>query len=265
MITLKLLGGLGNQLFIWSMGRALSERTSVQYDLSWFALGIRPYALDKWAIEVPMGQADPHDIHVTDQLMHYRTDLPSDHALLEGYWQCERYFEAVVQKIRWELKLRSYPTQGTPAHDTVIAIGLAPVSCFLHIRRATDPKADTASYHGVLSMSYYREALSHIPQGAQLFVFADDWGWVIGHLMELAELWPVAQQTLVMGNEPHIDLWLMSQCTHGIMANSSFSWWAGWLGPDVKSGIVIAPKQWFAAGSELDRARDICPARWLRV
>ncbi len=255
MITIKLLGGLGNQLFQWALGRALSEHTPVQYDLSWFDLGIRPYALNDWAIDVPIGAPGPHDIHVMDQTMHYR-ELPSDHTLLEGYWQSERYFEHIAQKIRWELKLRNYPAQGTPANDMAIKIGRTKCPVAMHIRRATDPVADTASYLGVLPMSYYHEALSRLPDDATTFIFSDDPAWCKEHL---------SAGRVVEGNTASDDLWLMSLCEHVIMANSSFSWWAAWLGADRRGGKVIAPKQWFAQASELERARDICPARWVRL
>jgi len=57
-------------------------------------------------------------------------------------------------------------------------------------------------------------------------------------------------------------MYLMSQCRHFIIANSSFSWWGAWLSPN-PTKIVIAPRQWFRS-SEND-ARDIVPERWKRV
>jgi hypothetical protein len=92
-------------------------------------------------------------------------------------------------------------------------------------------------------------------ENPHFFVFSDDQDWA--HSLALPFV------TTVVSHSPHEDLWLMSKCRHAVLANSSFSWWGAWLGPDKNGGIVVAPKQWFAQGNE-DSA-DIVPERWTRI
>ena len=46
------------------------------------------------------------------------------------------------------------------------------------------------------------------------------------------------------GRSDGVDLFLMSRCRHHVIANSTFSWWAAWLGEGPET-ITIAPRAWY--------------------
>ena len=120
----------------------------------------------------------------------------------------------------------------------------------LHIRRTDHLIKPT--YHPVLPLSYYEEALSKFPSDIPVLVFSDDPAWC--HEQELF----AGDRFLISDSGDNItDMCLMSMCQYQIMANSTYSWWGAWLS---NSDNVVAPKLWF--GPDGQDPKDIHVDRW---
>ncbi len=117
----------------------------------------------------------------------------------------------------------------------------------IHIRRGD--YVNNPFYVQLWLTDYYDKAMAEFPD-ATFLVFSDDIKWCkerfVGERFEFSE-----------GNDEVTDLNLMAGCKGIIMANSSFSWWAGFL----SKGKVIAPKAWYADGAE----RTKCVSTWQRI
>ena len=100
---------------------------------------------------------------------------------------------------------------------------------------------------------YYQKALNLLLQkieSPEIFIFSDDLVWAKSNVKFP---FPV---TFVF--EPdYIEMFLMSQCKHNIIANSTFSWWAAWLNSNSEK-IVVAPKSWHNKKANT----KIYPAEW---
>ena len=70
--------------------------------------------------------------------------------------------------------------------------------------------------------------------------FSDDLEWIRKNL-------PMEENTIYVdwntGTDSPLDMYLMSQCDNGIIANSSFSYWGAYLGK--KKNSVIYPQKWW--------------------
>ena len=67
-------------------------------------------------------------------------------------------------------------------------------------------------------------------------------------------------------NQEHADLWLMSNCCHFILSNSSFGWWSAWLAESKNnSQIVIVPEYRFDCGVEIPLIKNFYPNRWIMM
>lgn len=129
----------------------------------------------------------------------------------------------------------------------------------VHVRR-TDYL--TSNYHTNLSLEYYYEAMKCFDsfESKVFVIFSDDPAWCRENFNgERFEGSPLGQRSSVIieDNSDYVDLMLMSECDHYIIANSTFSWWGAYL--NEKQKMVIRPSCWFQV--EID-IQDLCPPEW---
>ena len=114
-------------------------------------------------------------------------------------------------------------------------------SIVIHIRRGD--LVESRETMGLLSPDYYKEAIKHLTSphgGNEVIAFTDD-------LVGAKDLAETLQVKMLLGPE-NIKQWealaLMSQAKRLVIANSTFSWWAGFLATK-NQGRVLIPDPWF--------------------
>lgn len=286
-ITVVLKGGLGNQLFQFAAGRHVAFRrgTGLAFDLSRLGTGppnetARAYALAQYGLDVSLDGArhpssarqprtrlgrllarrDPSRIREVGKAFDPTVLDAPDGTLLDGFWQSERYFASIGPTVRRELAL---PRPPAGANASLLArIRSSRSSLGVHIRRGDYvTNANARAFHGGPGIAWYCRAVELIGArvaGLELFVFSDDPAWSEANFV------PPFPTTFVRhnGDAPHEDLRLMSTCGHHVIANSSFSWWAAWLGERAEQ-IVVAPSPWFRLAAA--NTPDLVPQRWITL
>jgi hypothetical protein len=262
MITIKFFGGLGNQLFGYALGRSLGQTEEVQFDPSGYAReGKRQYSLSEVGLNLPLGNGRGRAIHESSLKFDPAILNTTGDASLFGYWQSDMYFERVKDRIRNEV----FAGMKTSQKATEIADTIGEGSAFIHVRRTDYMCEPHKSFHGNLSLDYYRDAVNLLLRkhpDLKFFVFSDDPEWCKQNFPGQGSVGE-NPYTVVEGTTEHEDLWLMSLCEHAIIANSSFSWWAAWLGADKRGGTVIVPEHWFRDPNA--DSSDIVPLRWVKL
>ena len=193
-----------------------------------------------------------------------------DNVSLDGYYQTEKYFTHIEKEIHDDFTFKKKYL--IPCQEYINSLSSPPI--FLHIRQSDNIGRE--QYHPILSIEFFENALKQFSEDTLCFVFTDDMEWCKSQeffkqerflFNEKNERYSYQnidgtgklQNTLL----PQIDLCLMSLCSGGIIANSSFSWWGAWL--QNNRGKIIAPnsKVWFgSAMTHLDTS-DIVPKRWI--
>lgn len=292
MVIVQLEGGLGNQLFQYAAGHALALRTHTELRLDLGQLGdgrYRPYRLGIFDLEarparkgeIPFEFRQPHRSPLARKVVgrlprrlleqlgggprvvresgfafHDSVVRVTGDVYLVGFWQSPRYFEDAAEVIRSDLALS--PGRVGVRADLAAEVGQnGTVS--VHVRRG-----DYVS-HALMSpcsVAYYERALELLATRVQLrrvYVFSDDIAWARKELQFAA---PTIFVSAPDGRSDMADFFLMGLCQHHVIANSSFSWWAAWLGRHLH-GYVVSPSRWFNDAT-ID-IRDLRPADWLVV
>ena len=120
-------------------------------------------------------------------------------------------------------------------------------------------------YDNCATLDYYRNALSYIKSihsSLRLWIFSNDISWCKENLTEFIDN-TTSFVDWNTGKDSYQDMYLMSQCKHNIIANSSFSWWGAYLNKNEKK-IVVAPQKWFNRDKP-EQYKDIVPESWIQM
>lgn len=294
MIIVKLMGGLGNQMFQYAAGKRLAKLHKTELKLDKGILGkpvqegVTPREVELDLLRVNLLWASRQEIdsyrnkgsgkylrvmqrkfpflfremYLAESGHGYYSrfnQLPSK-VYLDGFWQSEKYFADIRQILLSEFK----PMENLSGLNSEWISNIKSCnSVSVHIRRGdyvTNTQAN--HFHGVLPMSYYHDAVSFITKDIMnpvFFVFSDDPNWVKDNFRLDYPTYIISHN---MARNSVFDLELMSACQHNIIANSSFSWWGAWLNASPQK-IVVAPKFWFRDNPSL--ADDLIPSSWHRL
>ena len=296
MIIARIFGGLGNQLFCYAAARRLAlannaelvidQSSGFRYDTQYN----RYYQLDHFAIPcrkaTPAERLEPFSrirrnlvrrwnrclpfeerhylvqegIDFDPRLLDFR---PTKRLYLEGYWQSEGYFKDVEPQIRQDLRIIAPTDAANLSCAETIRLRSAVA---IHVRFFDEPVSAASTRGNNATADYYARAVQAMEaqiNNAHYFLFSDRPEAARSRIPL-----PDDRITLVHHNQgdenAYADLWLMTQCQHFIIANSTFSWWGAWLAGSANK-IVITPGFEKREGASSWGFEGLIPEKWLRL
>lgn len=190
--------------------------------------------------------------------------LLQDNAYLTGYFQSEKYFNKIEGIVRESFKF----TDNTVLKCKEILFNNASFKPYenramvsLHIRRGDYLNIEN-EFGNICTDEYYKKAIEYISNKVAnpvFLIFSNDLEWT-GHWC--SQNMSSVKYVLIEGTTEetgYLDMCLMSQCAHNIMANSSFSWWGAYLNSNPDK-IVIAPPIW----NNVTKQKDIFSS-WMTI
>ena len=160
----------------------------------------------------------------------------------DGYWQHEEYFIDIREDI---LRTFTFPAFEDERNQETARLVTSKNSCAIHVRRGDYTKDKL--FCNICDLNYYQTAILRMKGAAipEVFcVFSDDVSWCRKHIEILTGQTKTIYVDWNTDKMSYQDMHLMSLCRHQIIANSSFSWWGAWLNTN-KEKVVIGPHKWW--------------------
>lgn len=255
-IIVRVLGGLGNQFFIYAFARSVSIKYKIPVFLETRTGFIkdsykRRYGLKKYNIQlndcswfeslyypihkrfrrltkIIYGNATYFTEQDLDHISINEISIKSGKVFLDGYWQKKEYFEINKDIIKNELSFKMSISQ----ENLYFAYKMKNCnSVAVHLRRV--------KYDNLLEFGYYVNAINEIKSQVNspvFYVFSDDILWCKENFKNYDDVFFMEHNK----SDEISELWLFSHCKHFIIANSTFSWWGAWLS-SYPEKIVIKP------------------------
>jgi hypothetical protein len=295
MIVVRLMGGMGNQMFQYAAARQLShcigaelrydtsfigrtaQGTARNFELPHFSCVGRPLSTFESLrfgsqYRAPLAQRlvarvvrgmRPHSFYEEPSISFDPSfqSLGND-TVIVGRFQSYLYFQRIADLLRKEFR-NSQPLSSKCR--SLCEEARVSRSVGLHVRR-TD-YVNNEVYRNViqsLPLDYYDRALAHIwdvvGRDTHLYIVSDDISWcrqqsVFRHAHRFVDLSNSAYSHLE-------EFEVLRSCRHFVISNSTFAWWAAWLS-DSQNKEVVGPREW-SHNKQFD-SPDRFPPGWTRL
>ena len=281
MITCKLMGGLGNQLFqiFTTISCAIKSNNEFKFlALEKLGGGSSTLRYTYWnsllyKLKPFLIQELPSDIKVVSEYGFQYNDIPimsykAKDIMISGYFQSYKYFKDNYRSIYDIIGIENM--KQTLLQKLNMSNENLKNTISIHFRIGDYKNME--HFHPIATYEYYENALMHIKsklgtdEKFTIMYFCEDINIkeVLTTIHKLQGKFP--DFSFIRGDSSLEDweqLLLMSCCHHNVIANSSFSWWSAYFNSN-KDKIVCYPSVWFGSSANLD-TKDLCPPEWVKV
>lgn len=287
-VRFELVGGLGNQLFIYFASRYFTSKTGIRTSLDLSTIGTggtnhgrsildfdlkgnfiesngkNPFSIRRRisARIIPRfprlrGIALKISRNYVSDVLGYDQKLLSIKAgtIVHGYFQSWKYFENFQKTEDAHLRLVRYSKW---YRDTLELMNLTNPTV-IHIR--IGDYLPLRESFGILGGSYYLRALDYLKthETFPIWVFSDDLEMAKKILLE-SGISSTVYISPPEGTPASESMMMMSNAKRIIIGNSTFSWWAAMFGCGDKK--VVFPKPWFRNSEE---PQGLIPPSWTGI
>lgn len=266
-VSVNVMGGLGNQLFEIAAAYAYARKTNKQLQLLHIQEnGNRPVYWNSI-----LQRLNPYLVFTLPHFpVHWNEDLPtmykeipdfSENVYLHGYLQSSKYYDDTIKNEIKDLFKPSDALMKEVSNKYQYLLDNKDRVIVVHARR-TDylRNAHMIHFHGPLTSAYYEHAIEKMKGVVEnpiwLLSSDDNEFW-----KEVSTIQSLSDVVIVNESSDIHAFALLQQFQHYIISNSTFIWWCTWLSNAKK---VIAPSRWFGPTGPYP-FEDIYEPEWERI
>lgn len=172
---------------------------------------------------------------------------------IDGYFQSEKFFIEIKDDIIKQFSIDNYSEIDASYINKFLNNNVVCISIKVEHNIGSD-------LYDVCSISYWKKAIELITQKVEnpvFFICSDNVEYVLNNIIDVKKYNYFVQDK----NLPvHISLYIMSLCSHFIIGNTTYGWWAQYLSKNPNK-IVIAPSKWM----KIDMPIDIYDDKWITI
>ena len=284
MLTVELMGGLGNQLFQifaliayskkYNQPFLIEKKTSLpgQYvtrNVYWNNLLDKlSYRLIQNSLQYPLIREKSFEYQELPSISQDPNNIAN--FKLHGYFQSYKYFQdyknEILNDLDWNAK-----------RDTVLQKVNVNVKDMVSLHFRVGDYAKLQDYHPIMTLEYYTNAIKVIDAAQrqaqaesqmQILYFCEDNDIPFVTTTFINQLKTTFPSITFVKADSKLDDWeqmiAMSVCKHHIIGNSSFSWWGAYLAESSDDKIVCYPDKWFGAAAGEKNTSDLFPSSWTK-
>lgn len=280
---IKFIGGLGNQMFQYALGKAIEKNSTAKVLFDITSYGNPKYINNKRGLAVrkyEMHIFQNANIKIANKFetliikflnligitKKYKEKDPfkydesifvnNNYSYFTGYYQNENYFKSIREELIKDFELPAIKENDDYNRNLLEEIKNSNNSVFIHVRRE-----DYIPLGYCITLDYYKKAVEYIKtkvENPTFFVFCAEDEDYIKNEFDIGCKFKFIGEKNKTRESFYENMRLMKACKHAIIANSSYSWWAAWLN-EYKDKIVIAPSPWLKNDDKI-----ICD-NWVKI
>jgi len=278
---IKFMGGMGNQMFQYAFGKAIEEKTGdkVLFDVSYYEKakkniikGTNHYKNGLSVVNFEINIFKNAEIKLANKIETFFIKLSNllgfskkykekdafsynsevfdnpKYNYFSGYYQNEKYFDFIRERLLKDFELPPLKEGDVYNQNLLNEINNSENPVFIHVRRG--------DYMGLgfsLPLEYYKKAVEYMRSkvtNPDFYVFCAEDPEYIRQSFDIGCSYKLIGEENKTRENFYENMRLMKACKHGILANSSYSWWAAWLN-EYKDKIIIAPSPWLGESDKI--------------